>query len=247
MCSPYARGGWQTGHKFITIENVLNQGVDNTPPPAPTRRRLSEAGERVLELVRQYDAPVSVDELAERLGKHTNTVREQLNALINTGLVHRQRGEKHGRGRPAWYYVATGAQEAGREVVGLASALAGQIERNSDDPHAEAVAAGESWGSQLLAQGDDLQRSVFWVLDELGFAPQLDGLAGRMSLHACPMAEVAKEHPVVTCGVHRGVIRGVVRQLGGDPDAAELFARHEPEVCLLTVSSQQTDDSCDCG
>src|SRR5699024_9138519 len=182
--------GWQTGHKFITIENVLNQRVDNTPPPAPTRRRLSEAGERVLELVRQYDAPVSVDELAERLGKHTNTVREQLNALINTGLVHRQRGEKHGRGRPAWYYVATGAQEAGREVVGLASALAGQIERNSDDPHAEAVAAGESWGSQLLAQGDDLQRSVFWVLDELGFAPQLDGSAGRMSLHACPMAEV---------------------------------------------------------
>lgn len=236
-----ARRGWHIDHKFITIGNVLNQRVDDTPPPpAPNRRRhLSEAGERVLELVRQYDAPVGVDQLSERLGKHTNTVREQLNALVNTGLIHRQRGEKHGRGRPAWYYVATGAQEAGREVVGLASALAGQIEQYSDDPHAAAVEAGENWGSTLLAQGDDLQRSVFWVLDELGFAPQLDGSAGRMSLHACPMAEVAKDHPVVTCGVHQGVIRGVVRQLGGDPDAAELTARHEPEVCLLTVSAEQ--------
>ena len=190
-----------------------------------------------MELLHQYATPVGVDELAERLGKHTNTVREQLNALVNAGLVQRQRGESQGRGRPAWHYAATGAaQTAGPQMVGLASALAGQLERNSDDPRAAAIEAGEGWGESLLADGDDLQRSVFLVLDELGFAPQLDGSAGRMSLHACPMADVAKEHPVVTCGVHQGVIRGVVRQLGGDPDAAELTARHEPEMCLLTVA-----------
>lgn len=215
---------------------MLNKHAHDVPPP-PRRKQVSDAGERLLSLVRQYDGPVGVDELATKLGKHTNTIREQLNTLVNAGFITRSRSEVEGRGRPAWYYQASSATYGNdREVIGLAAALANQIERSSDDPHGSAVEAGERWGSHLLAGGGDVERGVFWMLDELGFAPELEGAANRMRLHACPLAEIARDHPVMACGVHHGVIRGVVRQLGGDPDAAQLEPKQEPATCLLTLA-----------
>ncbi|PQM48655.1 hypothetical protein C1Y40_01137 [Mycobacterium talmoniae] len=76
------------------------------------------------------------------------------------------------------------------------------------------------------------------VFERMGFGPEpAPGAAGEqlIRLHGCPVRDLARSHPEVTCGVHLGLLRGL---LAGGPDAAlhadlEPFA--EPELCIARV------------
>lgn len=227
--------------------------VENTDPilgPAPTATvvppaPLSAQRATVLGDVRAH-APTRVGDVATRLGLHTNTVREHLEALVELGLlVHHSVGTQpaRGRGRPArWYRPAPTADPSvsTRDYAGLATALAGHLARTGATPESDARAAGTAWGRELVpecragAPSDDPGRTVLAVLTHLGFDPVDDGPTHGVALRRCPLLDAARRFPAVVCQVHLGIVEGVLAELGapaGPGPALQPFA--EPGACRL--------------
>jgi predicted ArsR family transcriptional regulator len=185
--------------------------------------------------------------LATRLGLHTNTVREHLDALVERGLATRGQVRATGRGRPAWSYAPAPTQpDRDPRIgvhVGLATALAAQIVRTSPEPAADALHAGEAWGrtlSEAIPAGGAAQarRSVIGLLAELGFDPHADARATSVRLRRCPLLDAARAQPDVVCGVHLGIVRGALTALGGDPQRAALLPFAEPGACRLHLHAR---------
>lgn len=184
-----------------------------------------------------HGVPVSVNTLATLVGTHPNTLRAHLDTLTGVGLVTREGAPINGRGRPSWLYrPSPAARQQENAYAGLATALAGQLGNASLHPRDEAISAGERWGQDLAeaaTPADGIRDQVITLLDELGFSPELDRVGGRVRLRSCPMIDAATQHPDVVCGVHLGMIRGIMKNVGGDPDDAELLAFYEPDACHL--------------
>ena len=205
--------------------------------------------------------------LAGLTRQHPNTVREHLDGLSGVGLVVRTRADAEGRGRPPWLYGAApgaGSAPGSREYAALASALAAHIARTSRQPGADAIEAGRTWGRELVRQsqmstgvastganspppvtssGVAVRREVVNLLDELGFAPSTDARARVVKLHHCPLLEAAHQQPEVVCGVHLGLARGALEELGNDPDQTERTALRpfsEPGACRLELLPRST-------
>jgi predicted ArsR family transcriptional regulator len=118
------------------VENrELGPGPRAIPTPA-SHLALSPQRITVLDDVRAH-TPTRINDIAERLGLHANTVREHLDALADHGLVECTNEPARGRGRPAKVYRPMPAADptlSGRDYAGLATALAGHIPRTSSDP-----------------------------------------------------------------------------------------------------------------
>src|SRR3954469_8891823 len=122
--------------------------------------------------------PATTQELAERIGRHHNTVRIQLQRLAASGLVERRLlPQARGRPRDVWA-VAADAAPGGRppEAHGqlsrwLARAIAGPGDLASIE------ATGREIGRELLdeANGRPLRDSMLDALAALGFVPREDG------------------------------------------------------------------------
>ena len=128
-----------------------NTSLGPLPVPPASGRALSSSRATLLETLRDERAAVSLSDLVAATGLHRNTVREHMDALLDEGLVERERAAAEGRGRPAWLYRATFGPQAtvGNEYAGLATALAALVERTSDSPAEDAAEAGFGWGQQL--------------------------------------------------------------------------------------------------
>ena len=203
---------------------------------------MSAPAAAIVEMLRDQPDPLSLAALARGLGRHENTVREHLEALGRRGLVRRFRAEPSGRGRPAWLYERT-AEPAENAYAGLAAALAATIARTSDRPGEEATTAGEAWGHELVRDrgvvgsgAEEARDLVVEMLGDLGFAPvPEEGDPSQVRLTRCPLLEAAHRHPDVVCGVHLGIVRGALAELGADPAGAGLEPFAEPGACRLVV------------
>ena len=177
--------------------------------------------------------------LVAATGLHANTLRDHLDALVRRGLVRRHSDTPHGRGRPAWLYEATEADESERsEYAGLAATLASVIHRTSDSPREDAIAAGTEWGHDLardlgVSTPTDARRRVVELLGDIGFAPESDDPPSVVRLTRCPLLEAAHKYPEVVCGVHLGIVRGALAQYGADSEGTALLPFAEPGACLL--------------
>lgn len=227
--------------------------------PAPVRpgsggAPLSRPRLAVLERLRLHGRPATSSELAAELGAHPNTVREHLDALVDQGLVIRERGPARGRGRPAWRYAAAEGEPDPRvrDYAGLATALAGHLERVSPDPAADGLEVGREWGRELAtgssadsAAGGSTGRArhrVVGLLRELGFDPQADARATTVALRRCPLLDAARRHPQVVCQVHLGIVRGALEVYRGDPEPTALLPFAEPGACRLHLRTTAATD-----
>lgn len=202
---------------------------------------LSGSRGRVLVALRAADRPLSVDELADQLGLHRNTVRFHLDALTAAGLVDEGRQQTGGRGRPRAVFHPTshGVRSGQRNYQLLAGVLVGHLARTSLDPVRDAQDAGREWGQQLATAqpvtGYERHRTavpaVVEMLEEMGFEPRPDPDRDRrpacIHLHNCPFREVADEHQELVCAVHAGLLEGM---LAPDPRFGDRAERAEPAV-----------------
>ena len=144
--------------------------------------------------------------------------------------------EESGRpGRPRRVYTAVytavdGPDPELRNYRLLASVLAAHL-RAADEPEAAAVAAGERFGAELVEPwrvgetAATLER-VVRMLADIGFQP---GPADRTAirLHHCPFHELARDQPDIVCGIHLGLIRGALLQLGAPAEAVGRAVVHD--------------------
>lgn len=196
--------------------------------PAGTNGSTAHVGgtrARVLTALRVADAPVGVDDLAETLGLHRNTVRFHTQALVTAGLVEEGRQQNGGKGRPRAVFAATsdGARVGQRNYQLLASALVDHVARTSPDPAAAARAAGRSWGQRLAVttKGHPRRRTsvpaAVELLDAMGFEPRLSPRPRptQIQMYNCPFREIVDEHQDLTCAIHAGLLEGM---MAPDPD-----------------------------
>jgi predicted ArsR family transcriptional regulator len=208
------------------------------------RPSVPDAPRRVLALLAEQPAPVTLAALVRSTGLHPNTVREHLGTLVRHGLATRTKTAGTGRGRPAWAYAAVTSDPETPEYAGLASALAGVIARTSPAPAQDAALAGEEWGRELVrgrgvgtAVSPEAARDrVIGLFDDLGFSPASDpDEPSRVRLTRCPLLEAAHRHPDVVCAVHLGIVRGALDEQGADPSGTALAPFAEPGACVLVV------------
>lgn len=199
------------------------------PQPARTDRPRS-AALRVLRGLATSPEPLTIAALTEALGGHPNTVRVQLEHLVEGGFASEVDLPTKGRGRPARGYSATvsgrqvAVEDADRgEHSALVEAVAEQLASGSE-PVADAEALGRRWGRKL-GQGRTGRRSLTDALAGQGFTPTPaeDGIA----LLTCPLLSVAQQRPDVVCAIHQGLIDAL------SPEPMRLFPFAAPGACLV--------------
>ena len=218
---------------------------------ATLHRALSDPSRvRILELLRQAEAPLDARELGTRVGLHANSVRSHLRVLAEAGLVAQRREEPTGPGRPRVLYQATTepldapALDNYRLLAQiLASSLAG-TERN---PGARAEEAGRAWGAHLIRKPPPFtsiskQETIDEVIrlhEQAGFRPELrQAKSGQeIVLKHCPFQQVATTYQSVICPLHLGLIRGALAELGTGIEADSLEPFAEPGACVGHLTS----------
>jgi predicted ArsR family transcriptional regulator len=214
------------------------------------------AGGRALEKIRRMEtralveaelrrAPdgLDVQQLADRLALHPNTVRWHLGALADHGAVSSAPQPRPGRGRPRIVYRAAPEEQIGTrdEYRLLATVLSGTLAATPDGA-AAAEAAGREWGRFLAPRrlplvrtsDEDARRAVTALLDEQGFRPEETDEGVRM--RRCPFHDLAESQPEVVCAVHKGLIDGALEELGSDLRISALDVFAEPDVCIARLS-----------
>lgn len=209
-------------------------------------KRVSAPGRRgeVLRMLRETTRPLSITELADRLDVHPNTVRFHLDTLLANGQVERVEVQHRTPGRPPQLFRAvTGMDPAGpRSYRLLAEILASTLAAEPDRVE-RAVEAGREWGrqhgdSRPNVPEDPVGRLVA-LLDEIGFAPELDDKKRRVNLRHCPFLELATERPEVACPIHLGLMQGAMQAWGSPVTVERLDSFVTPDRCVATLAAAQ--------
>lgn len=218
--------------------------VSRARPPARSRAR-------VLDLLRRSPQGLGVREVAERLDLHENSVRFHLDRLVGDGLVEARPRAALGRGRPRLVYTAPARPDLGperrryRELAGL---LADLVAARPDGVRS-AADLGRTWGTALARNGPAHAPSapaavdeLVEVLDEVGFAPEAQGPPDRprILLRHCPFLEVAEDHPEIVCSIHRGLMDGVLAELGNPVGVERLVPFADPAGCVAHLGAAPT-------
>lgn len=209
--------------------------------------------ERVLRLVGEAAGAVDATEIAERMSLHVTTVRFHLDALCEDGTVARTRIKRDGVGRPRTGYVPVRDR---LDYRSLAEILAMELGDTAAERRDRAERAGQRWADRILADaaaGDPTESNgsvtrggvdasadqIARIFERMGFGPELTATIDRdgrrecaIRLNACPVRDLARSHPEVSCGMHLGLLRGL---LNGNGTTAQLEPFVEPEMCVAKV------------
>lgn len=209
---------------------------------------MSDRRREVLDTLRSSRSPMSIVEIASRVGLHPNTVRFHLRGLVDDRRVERVEDTRGTPGRPALMFRAhVGMDPAGpRNYRLLAGALAGLLGAGPN-PGGKAIEAGRVWGSRLTEYDaeadavapltdDHATGRLMQLLGDLGFAPERDPAgAGPIGLRNCPFLDLVPEHTAVICPLHLGLMQGALGAWGAGVTATRLEPFVEADLCLAHI------------
>ena len=228
---------------------------------SPVRRRLVDVLARVTE--GDDPGPLTATELAAEVRLHVSTVRFHLDQLVAVGLVESRFRRQPGVGRPRKVYSVAPASFAelsrGGEVESLrllSALLATTLTDRLADTTRTPAEAGRRWAHEHVARvpgaapaetpGQWLGRiaGMIDVLQEWGYTPEVatarGGRTARVTLAHCPFLELARRHPAVVCGIHRGLIAGSLEQLGEPEPEVSLVPFVDATTCLAHITTRTT-------
>lgn len=215
---------------------------------------LSVAQHTLLAEIARHPRPVTIAELADRMGLHPNSVREAMAALVDTGLVTRQRQPAPGRGRPSWAYQSVAPTQVAalsREFADMSAAVAEHLAASVDDAQAAAHDIGARWGRRMAdmlatpdtgAGGDQAGRidvhagKVRLFLSSLGYQPLADDDAARIRLYQCPLRAEGQVPSPLVCQMHRGMLDEVLGILSDGRVGAVLTPFAGPSYCTVELT-----------
>ncbi|UVO11184.1 transcriptional regulator [Mycobacterium sp. SVM_VP21] len=234
-----------------------DQSVQRQGTARSQRLPRNQQRDRVLRLVGAATGAVDAAELAERMNLHVTTVRFHLDALCEDGAVARTRIKRDGVGRPRTGYVAVRDR---LDYRSLAEILAMELGETPAERQERAERAGERWADRILASDDSVTEApvtpnrsaagdgidecadrIAGIFARMGFGAELtaaddgDGSRRTILLHVCPVRDMARAHPEVSCAMHRGLLRGLLNAENAPGGSAELEPFVEPEMCIARV------------
>jgi predicted ArsR family transcriptional regulator len=227
--------------------------ADDQPTPAPSRLEILKAlGENTryaiyLELARS-PRPLATAEVAASLELHPNTVRPHLERMREVGLLEQRIDNHGGVGRPQHLYtLSPDAPSLGLEPPAMPALarmlLAVAAEAGLDA--ADAANAGREQGSrdaEGFPEGTPCLDALMAQLEYLGFDPEATGGAEGVTVAFthCPFRELAEANPDLVCGLHRGMVEGLVDSIGdGRVGAFRTLADRDPcQADLIEIPSQ---------
>lgn len=210
--------------------------------PRP-ERRVGVRRAEVLRAVRAAPAGTGVAALVEATGLHENTVRFHLSRLVEEGMVERRAAPAGVPGRPPITFVSRPAAAPGGSYQVIAEVLSRGLPRAVEDPAEVARQIGLEWGRSLHDRrppAQDLEQAVEdlgGILDRFGFDPEVQhGADGaEVRIRTCPFIEVTREHQTVPCGVHLGMMQGILQEAGTEAEV-ELEPFAQAPLCLGRVT-----------
>jgi len=203
-----------------------------------------------LELARS-PIPLATADIADILDLHVNTVRPHLERMRDVGLLHVDTEARGGVGRPQHRYsLSAEAPSLGLEpspyptlakVLLRAAAEAG-LDRS------ELADAGTEQGradARQWPKGTDAVEALTVEQARLGFDPTVieDDAGTTIAFAHCPFRKLAEANPDLVCGLHSGLVAGVVEGLEGPTRARAvhrfhtLLDRHPCQVELVPLGS----------
>lgn len=184
----------------------------------------------ILEFIESAGGPVRVEDIAEAVGLHANTVRGHLDTLLASGRIQRTADQRSTRGRPHWLYAATSSAT----VRELSRALERELESASASDVARLAAA--TWAEigpdvRSAATPDDAVDRATEALTEFGFDAVRNTVGDEITLRACPYADLVREHPVI-CDIHAQLLGEVLRRTEQPVHVASLDVFPRPGLCV---------------
>lgn len=208
--------------------------------PRPEHARTGgDSRSAVLAHIEAAEAAVRVEEIAEAVGLHPNTVRGHLDALLAAGRITRMPDQRATRGRPHWLYSAT----ASASIRELARALDAELEMASAPDVARLAAA--TWaevGPDVMAAAtpDEAVDRATQALADFGFQAERNPLGDQISLTLCPYAELVDEHPVI-CDIHARLLSEVLHRTRQPVALTRLDVFPRPGLCVAHLDRPDVD------
>ncbi|MDP1820952.1 MAG: helix-turn-helix domain-containing protein [Acidimicrobiales bacterium] len=215
-------------------------------PPAPRLEILKALGDNTryaiyLELARA-SMPLATAQIAEGLDLHPNTVRPHLERMREVGLLEVVTDARGAVGRPHHRYsLAPDAPALGFEPPAF-PVLAHMLLRLASSaglPAADAVEAGREQGeaAALRQPGVSCEDALINELASLGFDPAAvaDDHGVTVGFTRCPFRELAEANPELVCGLHRGLVEGIVDTRGGG-SVAEFHDLAHRRPCQVEIA-----------
>ncbi|WP_430782952.1 helix-turn-helix transcriptional regulator [Actinoplanes sp. G11-F43] len=203
----------------------------------PQHRALGSASRAtIMRMVRAERGGLTAAEVAAETGQHLSTTRAHLDRLVAAGLLVKARASGGMPGRPAWRFRAAATDPAPAPYRALAMALLEDLQSGDRDG---AARVGRDWGRRLAVHttAADPADAVTDVLDGLGFAAVRDRSAPhapeRVLLRTCPFLDLVGRNPDAMCGLHAGMVRGVLDQRGADSEGTVLEPFGTSTACVV--------------
>jgi predicted ArsR family transcriptional regulator len=202
----------------------------------PVHRALADPRRVTVLAALEEHGPSDAADLGRRVGLHANTVRWHLVILEDAGLVSSAPERLGAPGRPRRVWEANRSRDDAAERRALSHALVA-VAAGSPRARADAEKAGRAWGLRVAdatrrGQGEAIAE-VLRVLDDHGFDPVAEGL--EVTMQRCPFVDLARESPDVVCGIHRGLVAGVLARAGSGLVVERLDVFPRPGVCVLRL------------
>jgi predicted ArsR family transcriptional regulator len=219
-----ARDPSRTGDAGTTREDPSAAADDHRAPRLDILKALGDNTRYAiyLELARS-PLPLSTAEVSDALGLHVNTVRPHLERMRDVGLLEVASASQGEVGRPQHRYsLAPDAPSLGLEppalptlaqmLLSAAHAAGLPPEELTDAGREQGRADGHQW-----PPGTSAVEALEVEQARLGFDPAVIELeAGAVMAFAhCPFRALAEQHPDLVCSLHRGLVEGLVDEIGG--------------------------------
>jgi predicted ArsR family transcriptional regulator len=208
------------------------------PRPGPSLAG-GDSRAAVLEFIEAAEDVVRVEEIAEAVGLHPNTVRGHLDALLAAGRITRIADQRATRGRPHWLYSAT----ASASIRELARALDEELDRASAPDVARLAAATWAEAGPEVTLADTIDAAVdlaTHALTDFGFEAVRNPVGDEITLRACPYAELVNEHPVI-CDIHAELLGEVLARTSQPVTLASLDVFPRPGLCVAHLRRPDVD------
>ncbi len=205
-------------------------------------------------------------DLADRLGLHVTTVRFHLDQLVSAGLLRAHFQRRKEAGRPRRLYAiehgSLGSVTSEQAYRLLTELLVETLRPQSDQLPTTPEEAGARWGRRHVIEShaglldqQPARSAGQWLgkigqmvdlLREWGYSPEVsttnDGRTARVALHDCPFLPLARDNTAVVCGIHRGLMRGVMEALGEEATEVGLTPFVAPSLCIASLTSNAPFD-----